>query len=122
MIKTQNSKQNISRLIKNIANRITDNIHAEKIIMFGSYAYGRPNIDSDIDLLIIMETKLRPIKRSIFISKLFYPRALAMDIIVRTPNEVKERIKIGDDFIKDIISKGKVLYERKTTDFIQKRI
>ena len=115
MTKTQNLKQNISRLIKDITNRITDNIHPEKIIMFGSYAYGRPNIDSDIDLLIIMETKLRPIKRSIFISKLFYPRALAMDIIVRTPKEVKERIKIGDDFIKEIISKGKVLYERKTS-------
>lgn len=102
-------------LLRAITRRIVENVHPEKVILFGSYAYGEPTLDSDIDLFVIKRSKKRPVDRADEISDLFPRRGFGMDILVRTPSEVRERIRLGDSFIKDITEKGHVLYDRKHT-------
>ncbi|OGO31790.1 MAG: hypothetical protein A2136_03735 [Chloroflexi bacterium RBG_16_54_11] len=98
-------------LLQNILQRIVAGVQPEKIILFGSYAYGNPTADSDMDLLIIMDTTERPAERILAISRLLRPRPFPMDILVRTPAEIDKALEIGDSFIQEIITKGKVLYE-----------
>lgn len=100
-------------LIWMIRNRIVSNYKPEKIILFGSHAYGRPNKHSDFDLFIIKKTRKDAFERSREVSDLFYPRDFAMDIIVRTPVEVRRRLALGDFFYAEILSKGQVLYEKE---------
>ncbi len=102
---------------KEIVNQVVEKIKAqyqpEKIILFGSYAWGKPTSDSDIDLFIIMESNLRRDERAVQISDLFPDRLFPLDIIVYTPEEVELSIKRGNPFTKEILTKGGVLYERK---------
>ena len=101
--------------LKEIADRIVKALEPEKIFLFGSYAYGKPGKDSDMDLLIIAESSERPAKRRIRVSQLFRDRPIAMDFIVKTPAEIEERLSMGDFFIKKILTKGKALYAKKTS-------
>ena len=93
--------------------RIVSELKPEKIILFGSYAYGNPTPDSDVDLLVIMKTRAREIDRYIAVSNLLYPRQFPVDILVKTPKEVETASrKKGNFFMREILSKGKVIYER----------
>jgi len=83
----------------------------EKVILFGSYAWGRPKNDSDIDLLIIKKTKKPPYRRIPEARRYLYDIDSAFDILVLTPQELKKRLTLGDFFIEEIVKKGKVLYE-----------
>jgi predicted nucleotidyltransferase len=98
--------------IRQAARKIAEAVQPEKIILFGSFAYGQPGPDSDVDLLVIMESEQSVHARSVQISEILYPRPFPVDIIVRTPAEVAERIALGDSFFREIMAKGKVLYER----------
>jgi predicted nucleotidyltransferase len=80
--------------------------------LFGSYAYGHPKPESDVDLLVIMDTPLRSRQQRLEISRALSPRPFPLDIIVRTPQELAERIVMGDLFLREITTRGKVLYER----------
>ena len=99
-------------LLREVTKRIVEAFDPEKIILFGSHAYGTPTPDSDVDLLIIMESDERPAKRSMRVSKVLQPRPFPMDILVRTPQEVARRLSLGDYFFIEIMKRGKVLYER----------
>jgi predicted nucleotidyltransferase len=83
----------------------------DKIILFGSHAKGHPNSDSDVDLLVIIDTNRSTWDLSVEIS-LALKHSFPMDIIVRTPQEIARRLKDGDFFMKNIMENGKVLYER----------
>lgn len=85
----------------------------EKIILFGSYAMGKPSVDSDIDLLVIMDTDKQREERFYQVSQLLRPRPFPMDILVRTPEEITRALEKGDQFIREIMTKGKILYARK---------
>ncbi len=98
--------------IQQAAQKIVDAVHPEKIILFGSYAYGKPTIDSDVDLLVVMESAASIRERAIKVSEILYPRPFPLDVITRTPAELQERLEIGDCFFEEIVTKGKVLYER----------
>src|SRR5689334_22365746 len=94
--------------------RIVSALKPEKIILFGSYAYGNPTPDSDVDLLVIMKTRAREIERYVAVSNLLYPRQFPVDILVKTPKEMEtEARKKGNFFMQEILKKGKVLYERR---------
>src|SRR5215216_4553334 len=96
--------------------RIVSKLKPEKIILFGSYAYGTPTPDSDVDLLVIMKTKAREIDRYVAVSNLLYPRQFPVDILVKTPREIEEAShKRGNFFMREILTKGKVIYERTTS-------
>jgi predicted nucleotidyltransferase len=92
--------------------RIVTELDPEKIILFGSYAYGDPTPDSDVDLLIIMETDKSSKDRSWAVSRLLMPRQFPVDIIVKNPSEIKQAIKENDPFLNKVLTKGQVLYER----------
>jgi len=98
--------------IRQAAQKIVEAAHPEKIILFGSHAYGNPNDDSDVDLFVVMESDQRVHARMVQLSKILSPRPFPVDIITRTPAELEERLEIGDCFFKEIVTKGKVLYDR----------
>lgn len=97
--------------IKSQANIIKKKFDPEKIILFGSYAQGSPTLESDVDLLVIVNTNNSTLKLSSEIA-LSLDHSFPLDIIVRTPEQIEKRIQNGDFFLEDIISHGKVLYER----------
>ena len=107
----------IGTILDEIAGKITNAFDPEKIIVFGSYAYGRPTEKSDVGILVIMESTKREIERIVAVSKLLrdHLKKIDLNILVKTPAEVKHRLDIGDPFISEIISKGKVLAHRKIT-------
>ncbi len=98
--------------ISRAAQKIVEMADPEKIILFGSFAYGKPTPDSDVDLLVIMESDESVHTRMVRLSKILSPRPFPVDIITRTPAELRERLEIGDCFFKEIMTKGTVLYER----------
>ncbi|TAJ86631.1 nucleotidyltransferase domain-containing protein [bacterium] len=93
-----------------MAQKITQAFHPKKIILFGSYAYGNPTSDSDLDLLIVMESREPPAERKRKVSDLFDPRPLPMDFIALTPAELRRRLSGFDPFLEEILEKGQVLY------------
>ena len=103
-------------ILDEIVGKIANTLNLEKIIIFGSYAYGRPTEKSDIDILVIMETTKREIERMVAVNKLLrdYHKKIDLDILVKTPAEIKHRLDISDPFISEIISKGRVLAHGKT--------
>ncbi len=99
-------------MLHDISLRIVDGFHPDKIILFGSHAYGVAGPQSDIDILVIMESQERPVERALPILQACRPRFVAMDLLVRTPQEVAERLKGGDSFFREVMTRGRVLYER----------
>jgi len=83
---------------------------AERVILFGSYAKGTVTGDSDVDLLVIGSFEGRSVDRSVKIRMKLRPR-FPMDLLVRTPEKVLERIQMGDEFMREIVEEGKILYE-----------
>jgi len=92
--------------------RIAQALQPQKIILFGSHAYGTPTPDSDVDLLVIMKTTALQVERSLAVARLLRPRVFPVDILVRTPDEIESALRSGDFFIQEILSRGCVLYER----------
>ncbi len=106
-------KENLEREIRRIVNIIIQEYSPEKIILFGSLANGNIREWSDIDLVIIKKTRERFIKRLHEIRLMTDPGE-GVDFIVYTPQEVKDMQKENRRFlVKEILEKGKVLYERK---------
>lgn len=98
-------------MISKIVEKIKKEYQPEKIILFGSYAYGKPTEDSDIDLLIIKESNKRRIDRFCEVRKIIRDiKGISVQPVVFTRAEINKRLKIGDDFIKEILKKGEVLY------------
>lgn len=103
----------LKKILFEIIEDIKTKYNPEKIILYGSFAYGVPDENSDIDLLIIKETSERPLDRRIRVRRIVdirdssYP---AFSPIVLTPNEIKQRLEIGDQFIQEILTRGEVLY------------
>jgi predicted nucleotidyltransferase len=98
-------------IIEEITRKIVKTFQPERIILFGSHAYGKPGRDSDMDLLVIMDTEARPAERSTRIAQVCRPRYVAMDILVRTPEEIEKRLEGFDPFLEEILSRGRVLYD-----------
>lgn len=97
-------------IITEIVNKIKTQFRPQKIILFGSYAWGKPTEDSDIDLFLIMESNLRRDERAVQVSDLFPYRLFALDVIVYTPEEIKLSLKRDNPFVKEILTRGRVLY------------
>lgn len=107
----QNMKSNLisDRQIQELARQIAEKFQPEKIILFGSYAYGEPDVDSDLDLLVIMKFTGRRIHQVLEIRKIARGN-FPTDIIVRSPDEVVWRYEQCDPLIRMAIDFGKVLY------------
>ena len=105
----------VDQLIARIAERIGREYKPQKVILFGSYARGKPTEDSDIDLFIVKDTDARMVDRFVEVKQLIYDPQLRIPVspLVYTPEELEERLDMGDDFVKEVMSEGKVLYEEK---------
>ena len=98
--------------IKAIAAQIAARFHPQKVILFGSHAYGEPTPDSDVDLLVIMETEGNPLHTAARISAAV-DHPFALDILVETPTYFAEALAEQDIFETQVVNKGTVLYEEK---------
>ncbi len=98
------------RAISAFARQIARQFNPHKIILFGSYAYGVPTEDSDVDILVIMPFEGRNPQKATEIWMATKPK-FPIDIMVRKPAEIKKRLRMGDFFLREITEKGKVLYE-----------
>jgi predicted nucleotidyltransferase len=96
--------------IKRLADEIVAKFQPDKIILFGSYAYGTPNKHSDVDLLVVMPAK-NEINQEIRITEAI-DHPFAIDLLVRTPKKLQERLELGDWFLREVVTKGRVLYEK----------
>jgi predicted nucleotidyltransferase len=95
--------------IRRFARQIAERFHPDKIILFGSYAYGQPHEESDVDLLVIMPAR-DVVNQEIRIG-LAFERPFSHDIVVRTPKQVERGLKQNNWFLREVIDKGKVLYD-----------
>lgn len=99
--------------IKRLCAQIAQEFQPEKIILFGSQAYGQPTVESDVDLLVVMPYEGSPFRQAGKILKRVIPRVgvLPIDLLVRTAEQVNQRLAIGDQFMREILERGKVMYE-----------
>lgn len=113
---TKNRK--IKNTIFKIVEKIKEEYRPEKIILFGSYAYGTPNKNTDVDLFILKPTKKSRIDRFVEVKRIIYdPKIeLVFSPLVYTPKEVKGRISLGDDFVRDILETTKEIIEEIKVD------
>jgi predicted nucleotidyltransferase len=106
---TRQRRRQIVRLCAVIAREF----QPEKIILFGSWAYGKPDTDSDIDLLVVMPFEGSPFRQAgtILHRVIQAVGVLPLDLLVRTAEQLDERLAMGDGFVREILERGKVLYE-----------
>ena len=102
----------VRKVIREIVDRLLTDYAPQKIILFGSYAYGHPRPDSDIDLLIIKETSERLIDRWVTLRRILSDSThrIPLETLVLTPEKISERLAVGDHFLAEIIEKGELLY------------
>jgi predicted nucleotidyltransferase len=107
---SKGNNEEVRKHIKDLCEQIVRAVQPQKIILFGSQAYGTPHEDSDVDLLVIMPFQISP-HRQAFNIRMQVETPLALDLLVRTPEVVEERIKLGDSFLREIVEQGQVIYE-----------
>lgn len=98
--------------ISELINKIANGYDPDKIILFGSYAKGTANDDSDVDLLVIKETDTPRPERTFQVRKMLYGMMIPLDILVYTPIEIKESQKSKLNFLHEVLTTGKTVYER----------
>ncbi|MDO8529155.1 MAG: nucleotidyltransferase domain-containing protein [bacterium] len=98
--------------IPEIKEKIVREINPEKIVLFGSYAWGKPDKDSDVDFFIIQKSNLPRRQRQIELRKKLYGSGVPMDLLIYTPEELQYRLELEDFFFKKIIKEGKELYAK----------
>jgi len=97
-------------VIRRFARQVAERFSPDKIILFGSYAYGEPHADSDVDILVVMPARNQH-DQAVKI-RWEIPAPFPMDLIVRTPKNLGWRLEEGESFHTEIVTKGKVLYEK----------
>lgn len=104
------ARQNIQEFVE----KVVDQFHPDRVVLFGSYAHGHPGDDSDVDLLVVMPhdgpaavqaARIRQAVRASF----------PLDLIVRSPETIRQRLAMGDFFVEDILAQGRILYETDHT-------
>jgi predicted nucleotidyltransferase len=98
------------RVIRRFARQVAERFDPDKIILFGSYAYGTPHAESDVDVLVIMPAR-NELAQAVRI-RWDVEHNFPLDLLVRTPKNMKWRLEEGDWFLREIVSQGKILYEK----------
>ena len=97
-----------------LAERIGAEFRPEKVILFGSHAHGTPSQDSDVDLLVIMDHSSSGVAQALQIMRQVRSR-IPVDLVVRTPRKMRQRLLWNDFFLKEVVERGEVLYESAHT-------
>lgn len=105
-------KPPLPKVIREVVDKIAADYRPQRIILFGSYARGEADEDSDLDLLIVKETDQRPIERWMTVKRLLRDRRrkLSVSPLVYTPRELQARLAIHDFFIRDVLAEGETVY------------
>jgi uncharacterized protein len=98
------------KAIDQVVQQIVEKFKPQKIILFGSYARGDFRPESDVDLLVVMETPLRESQIELEIHR-YLNVMFGLDLLVYTPKRLKERVEMSDWFVQDILREGKVMYD-----------
>jgi predicted nucleotidyltransferase len=96
--------------IRRLAQQIAEKFHPDKIILFGSYAYGTPDEGSDVDILVVMPAKNTASQASRIRDATAHP--FPLDLLVRDPKELQRELDEENWFLREVVSQGKVLYEK----------
>jgi predicted nucleotidyltransferase len=96
--------------IRNVTRQIVQQFHPQKVILFGSYAYGQPTADSDVDLLVVMDIDEAPLHVAAKIAAVI-EHPFPLDIVVRTPVEFAAAVHRKGMFATEVATKGITLYE-----------
>jgi predicted nucleotidyltransferase len=96
--------------ILSFSDRVVHEFEPECVILFGSYAYGTPSNDSDVDILVVLPFEGKPVRKTLEILRKINP-TIPVDLLVRTPEQVKVRIANNDWFLCEVFEKGRKLYE-----------
>jgi len=96
--------------IRDLTSQIARAFSPDRIILFGSHAYGQPSDNSDVDILVVLPFKGKPVRKAIEIRNKVNAR-MPLDLIVRTPEHLAERLAQNDWFMREIVEKGRTLYE-----------
>jgi predicted nucleotidyltransferase len=94
------------KAIDPVVEQIVEKFKPQKIILFGSYAGGNPRPESDVDMLVVMDTPMKEVQQSMVIHHQLNIM-FGLDLLVYTPNHLKERAEIGDWFVRDILSRSR---------------
>src|SRR5205085_12232309 len=106
---TGRTRQRVSQAaIRAFARQIAERFQPERIILFGSYAYGRPHQYSDVDILVVVPAR-NEIDKCVQILDALDP-PFDVDLIVRSPHNLEWRLRVGDWFLREVVSRGKGVY------------
>jgi predicted nucleotidyltransferase len=100
------------KAIDEVIRQIAEQFRPQQIILFGSYARGNPRPESDVDLLVVMDTPLKESQQSLEIRR-HLGVMFGLDLIVYTPKHLQERVEMKDWFLRDVLEEGKVVYESR---------
>ncbi|MEP6757179.1 MAG: nucleotidyltransferase domain-containing protein [Chthonomonadales bacterium] len=95
--------------IQSLCDSIAQTFHPEQIILFGSYANGSPNVDSDVDILVVMDHDGKNAQQAAKILTKIKPK-FPVDFVVRSPEQLSKRLALNDFFLRDVVVRGRVLY------------
>jgi predicted nucleotidyltransferase len=112
MATSRDIQEEVEQVIQRIVDKLRVGYAPQKVILFGSYASGTSRSGSDLDLLIIKDTPECFLDRSVTVRRVLSDpqRLLPLEVLVLTPQEVAERLAVGDQFVAEILEKGRVLY------------
>lgn len=96
--------------IEQFAGKLVHEYHPHQVVLFGSHARGLATEDSDVDLLVVLPFEGKSIQKSVEMRLKLRP-PFAVDLLVKTPETIRQRLAMGDTFIEDIFKNGKVIYE-----------
>ena len=102
----------IPNQLKDVTRKLARGLKPEKIILFGSWAWGNPTSGSDFDLFIIQVSTLKRLEREKSAYRIICKSELSVDVLVYTPAEVKRRLSFEDPFVTQIVTRGRILYAR----------
>ena len=107
-----NDKREMAQIIESVVQKIVAGYAPEKVILFGSYAHGEADEDSDLDLLVVMDTELPPLEQYVRIRRVINHQDLPVDIFVITPEEFEETKDVIGGIAYAPAKYGRVLYEK----------
>ena len=110
MVDLENATVVDEALIQEVTRRIVERFHPEKVILFGSHARGNARPDSDLDLIVVMESDKPFVKRTTEVRQLFYPRAFSLDLFAFTPEEMKREQEHLGTLVSMLAEDRKLLY------------
>jgi len=100
--------------IQELSDDIVRKFHPDKVVLFGSYAYGKPSEDSDVDLLVVLPYEGRSAAKSAEIHRAIH-RGFPLDVLAYPAEYIAQRVANEDFFLREVVTKGKLLYESANT-------